>query len=52
MAKFTDRAIDDCRKRFELGEAEALLDAIDYCARSGTAMPLWIADAFCPQYVA
>ncbi len=52
MAKITDRAIDECRKRFELGEAGALLDAIDYCARSGTAMPPWIADAFCARYLA
>src|ERR1700682_2527836 len=52
MAKFTDRIIENCRKRFEAGEATALLDAIDCCARSGTAMPLWLADAYCSGYFA
>ena len=51
MAKITDRAIEDCRKRFEAGEAAALLDALDYCARSGTAMPLWLAEAYCSRYI-
>jgi hypothetical protein len=51
MAKITDRAIEDCRKRFEAGETTALLDALDYCARSGTAMPLWLAEAYCSRYI-
>jgi hypothetical protein len=51
MAKIADRAIKDCRKRFEAGEAAALLDALDYCARSGTAMPLWLAEAYCSRYI-
>ena len=51
MAKIADRAIEDCRKRFEAGEAAALLDALDYCARSGTAMPLWLAKAYCSRYI-
>ena len=50
MANFTDLAIEECRKRFEAGEANALLDALDYCARSGSAMPLWLAEAFCTRY--
>jgi len=50
MADFTDRAIERCRKRYETGEAKALLDAIDLCARSGSAMPLWLAEAFCACY--
>jgi hypothetical protein len=52
MAKFTDLAIENCRKRFEDGEAAALFEAIDYCARSGTAMPVWLAEAFCSRYIA
>jgi hypothetical protein len=52
MAKIADRAIKDCRKRFDAGEAAALLDAVDYCARSGTAMPLWLAEAYCSRYIA
>lgn len=52
MAKFTDLAIENCRKRFEAGEAAALLDAIDYCARSGTAMPVWLAEGYCSRYAA
>jgi hypothetical protein len=50
MAKITDSAIEDCRKRFEAGDAKALLDAVDFCARSATAMPLWIVEAFCARY--
>jgi hypothetical protein len=50
MADFTALAIEDCRKRFEAGEARALLDALDFCARSGRAMPLWLAEAFCASY--
>jgi len=52
MAKFTDLAIENCRERFEAGEPAALLDAVDYCARTGTAMPLWLADAYCSRYIA
>jgi hypothetical protein len=52
MAKINDRLVQDCRKRFEAGEAEALLDAVDRCARTGTAMPLWLAEAFCSRYIA
>jgi hypothetical protein len=50
MAMLTDLAIEDCRKRFEAGEAKALLDAIDFCARSGSVMPLWLVEAFCARY--
>jgi hypothetical protein len=50
MAKLTDLAIEECRKLFEAGETRALLDAIDFCARSGSAMPLWVAEAFCARY--
>jgi hypothetical protein len=52
MDKLTDLAIEECRKRFEAGEKKELLEAIDYCARSGRAMPLWLVDAFCPRYAA
>jgi hypothetical protein len=50
MANFTVVAIEECRKRFEAGEAKALLDALDYCARSGSAMPVWLVEAFCACY--
>ena len=50
MANFTDLAIEDCRKRFEAGEAKALLEAIDYCARSRTTMPLWVAEAYIARF--
>jgi hypothetical protein len=43
--KLTDLAIEDCRKRFEAGDATFLLHALDYCARSGGAMPLWLREA-------
>jgi hypothetical protein len=43
--KLTDLAIEDCRKRFEAGDAKKLLEALDYCARSGGAMPLWLREA-------
>jgi hypothetical protein len=50
MAKLTDLAIDECRKLFEAGDPKALLEAIDFCARSGSAMPLWLAEAFCARF--
>jgi hypothetical protein len=52
MAQFTDLAIEKCRERFEAGDGAALLDAIDYCARTGTVMPLWLGDAYCLRYIA
>jgi hypothetical protein len=52
MAKITDRLVDECRKRFEAGEPGALLDAVDCCARTGTAMPEWLAEAYCAGYAA
>ena len=50
MAKSTEREIDNRRHRFEAGDKTALLDAIDFCARSGTAMPVWLAKAYCAAY--
>jgi hypothetical protein len=47
----TKRYVEKCHKRFDADEAEALLDAIDGCARSGMALPLWAAKAFCERYV-
>jgi hypothetical protein len=52
MAKMTERWIEDCRHRLEAGDKTALLDAIDFCARSGTVMPLWLAEAYCAGYTA
>lgn len=50
MTNFADVPIEECRKRIEAGEAKALLEALDYCARSGSSMPLWLAEAFCSCY--
>jgi hypothetical protein len=47
----TKRYVEECHKRFDAGKAEALLDAVDFCARSGMALPLWAANAFCERYV-
>jgi hypothetical protein len=47
----TKRYVEGCHKRFDVGDGEALLDAIDGCARSGMALPLWAAEAFCGRYV-
>ena len=52
MAKFTERMIEDCRHRFEAGDKTALLDAVDLCARSGLALPVWLAEAYCAGYTA
>jgi hypothetical protein len=45
MGKLTDLAIENCRRRFEAGDPKALLEALDFCARSGGAMPLWLREA-------
>ncbi len=50
MAKITDRLIERCRNRFEAGDKTALLDAVDFCARSGTVMPVWLAESYCACY--
>lgn len=50
MAEFTEGMIEDCRHRFEAGDKTALLDAIDFCARSGTVMPPWLTEAYCAAY--
>jgi len=40
-----------CRRQFKAGKQVALLDAIDFCARAGLSMPLWLAEAFCARYL-
>jgi hypothetical protein len=50
MAEFTESMIEDCRHRFAAGDKTALLDAIDFCARSGTVMPMWLTEAYCAVY--
>ena len=50
MGKLTDLAIEDCRKRFEAGDPKSLIEAIDFCARSGTAMPSWLGEAACARF--
>ena len=49
--KLASLMLEERRKQFKAGEEWALLDAVDLCARSGTAMPLWLVDAFCERYV-
>jgi hypothetical protein len=48
--KLTATMVDARRQQFEAGEDWALLDAVDFCARGGMAMPLWLANAFCERY--
>jgi hypothetical protein len=43
--------VEKRRKQFEAGEEWALLDAVDFCARAGMTMPLWLANAFCERYL-
>jgi hypothetical protein len=50
ITKITERLIEDCRHRFEAGDKTALLDAIDFCGRSATVMPVWLAEAYCAAY--
>ena len=50
MGKLTDLAIEDCRKRFEAGDPKSLIEAIDFCARSGSAMPMWLGEAVCARF--
>jgi hypothetical protein len=42
--------VEQLRRRYEAGESGALLEAIDFCARAGMAMPLWLVDAFCARF--
>jgi hypothetical protein len=49
--KLSALLVEKCRKQFEEGEAAALLDAVDYCARSAMPLPLWAAQAFCDRYI-
>lgn len=46
----TDLAIEDCRKRFEAGDPKAFFWAVDYCLRTRTATPLWLAQAWCEGF--
>jgi hypothetical protein len=50
MTKEAERLIEVCQHRFEGGDKTALLDAIDFCARSATVMPVWLAEAYCAAY--
>jgi len=40
-----------CRKRYESGHADGLLDAVDGCVRTGRKVPLWAAQPFCERYL-
>jgi hypothetical protein len=50
MAKLTERMVEQLRRRYEAGKTGALLEAIDFCARAGMPLPLWLVDAFCVRY--
>jgi hypothetical protein len=50
-AQLAAQMVARCKARYEAGDAAALLDAIDWCARSGLPMPSWLAEAFCERYV-
>jgi hypothetical protein len=39
------------RPRIEAGDGVALLDALDFCARAGMAMPAWLGEAYSARYV-
>jgi hypothetical protein len=43
--------VQERQKQFEAGEDWALLDALDLCMRTGTPIPLWIANAFGERYL-
>jgi hypothetical protein len=49
--KLTALMVEERRKQFEAGHDWAPLDAADYCARAGMAMPVWLAQAFCDRYL-
>jgi hypothetical protein len=44
--------VEELRRQFEKerGEPEALLHAIDYCARAGIPMPEWLAQAWADRF--
>jgi hypothetical protein len=48
--KLTDLAVEKLHEHFTAGDEGALLDAIDFCARAGMAMPVWVVDAYCARY--
>jgi hypothetical protein len=50
MAKLTAQMVEKLRHQYEAGDRGALLDAIDFCARAGMPMPIWLAEAYCARY--
>jgi hypothetical protein len=51
MRKLRALAVKRRRQQFEAGKEWALIDAVDLCARSGMAMPAWLANAFKERYM-
>jgi hypothetical protein len=49
--QLAEQLLEHLRKRFEAGETETLLDAVDICARCAMPLPLWAAEEFCACYV-
>jgi hypothetical protein len=49
--KLAALVVEERRKLFEAGQDWALLDAADFCARTGMVMPKWLANAFCERYL-
>jgi hypothetical protein len=48
--KLTAQVVEKLRVQFEAGDHAALLEAVDFCARGGMAMPVWLAKEFCQRY--
>ena len=44
-------AVEELHRQFRAKNERALLDAVDFCARAGMAMPPWLANAFCRRYM-
>jgi hypothetical protein len=52
VSRYTAKIVDERRQQFEAGEDWALLDAVEFCALGGMAMPVWLANAFYERYAA
>jgi hypothetical protein len=50
MANLTARMVEKLHHQYEAGDPGAILDAIDFCARAGMPMPVWLAEAYCARF--
>jgi hypothetical protein len=44
------KQIEQLRKQYEAGDNAALLDAVEFHAYAGIAMPAWVATGYCNRY--